>query len=408
MHARIAELVRNAFRTQVEPFRGSLNLEQAMQIEELAPGSPAETLGLARGDLLLTLDGRPAAALDWSGATPESSRQPIYRFHRPGSQEIRVVRSSGVPLGLSLARTTAAIVACYRRPEPDFHDLHVLWKRGEWEALGQIARAHWSRRPAPWWRRKLSSLISLGPDLPEELEYLYWAALHHETGACDVGAKMIGNYLQRYVQNHTSNHAGVAYYYRAAELLRQGRTQDAAVAFAELWEWSELERAGQAATKLGVSLPEKDPGWVGRRFPIDYDLALKEARSESGRLSRTLAELGDGQVHLACLLGGYRSNGPYDSFMRRLRGYHAHVGAVLTSIHVIVESETPHRWGEGEEAALRAGLPITILWDGDGVCTRALDVRFSPAIVALDRHARILYSDSMGDDVELWKLLGRL
>ncbi len=112
---------------------------QGVVAAEIAPGTPAEAVGLRRGDLLLAIDDRPVEAVaDVVAALHAAGRESSFRYTvlRLGTREVIDVRLAPVPGGAGGLYFVLAAVGTFtllvggavrlRRPQ-DPATLHFLW-----------------------------------------------------------------------------------------------------------------------------------------------------------------------------------------------------------------------------------------------------------------------------------------
>ena len=94
--------------SKVTPSKGQPPQARCLRIERIALVSVARHLGLRRGDLVVSIDGKPAGSFD-----PKLYRDPVdrrpYTFWSPWREERIDATISGAPIGAELRKTVAAM-----------------------------------------------------------------------------------------------------------------------------------------------------------------------------------------------------------------------------------------------------------------------------------------------------------
>ena len=102
---------------------------------------------------------------------------------------------------------------------------------------------------------------------------------------------------------------------------------------------------------------------------------------------------------LVCLLGTYRSNGPYGEFLQRWLNFATWFVPFLQGLHVITMEPKRFQGGEWhyqlEETARNAACPFALLFDERGDAHVPLAPDRSPLIFALDRRGTIHYEGEL-------------
>ena len=166
--------------------------------------------------------------------------------------------------------------------------------------------------------------------------------------------------------------------------------------------------------RLGGTPPEPERGWTGRRFPSNYRLPVLHQAGASASLDGALERLERHQLHLVCVLGYYRVNGPYSELMELLGNVFQHMGTFFPSLHVITSNPDKKRprkdfqelFLEAERRFTEAKLPLTVLFDATDAVPRALNSEGSPHLVAVDSRG-IVKADFAGSagGPEVWTTL---
>jgi hypothetical protein len=159
---------------------------------------------------------------------------------------------------------------------------------------------------------------------------------------------------------------------------------------------------------------DDEPSLEGQKSPADYELPDDRGNRRIS-LTSSLRAMNDRQALVLCLLGEYRSNGPYHELMRSYHRWAVHFPEHFAPMHVISEnakksgpySEAVQHWLGAEKAAQKAGIPFVVLHDEDGLVGSAIDAPGSPHALVLNRNGEILFG-GIFDDVDMWNVFERL
>lgn len=383
-------------RSQVRELKRTPNVRlprpaECMIVTKLAPRSLAAHAGVGVKDLLVSLDGQPAASL-----APQTCalRAPEHRwvFYSRPRHELVELRATGIEPGVELQHTTDAIKERYQPGKSSPSDLEALWAARDWAALEKLSAA---------------TLAAYGRDRDTPALVFLGAALW-ETGRRAEGAKLVDEYVASYAPHWTMNFTGIGYCYQALGRLARGERDEGLALLHTAFEYDRCPRLADAVEKhAGTRPPLEEPRWLGRELPVAYRLPRLDARDQLVDLDRTLAAIAEDQVLGVCLLASYRGNGPYDDFMRRYHNYATWFSSFLRGLHVVTTE--PERYPDrpqyfrGEDLVLADGLPLELLLE-DGRVTAAVQQTSSPFVVLLDRHRRVRYEGELGS-VDLWNTL---
>jgi hypothetical protein len=393
---------RSAYQSESFELTSPPDLTEALRVDAVATPSPASDAGIEVGDVLLSVDDRPAQGLSLVELTQRSDRQ-RHDFYRVASGTGLRIQASGIPLGVRCARTNEAVVARARRKLVDDTDLLALWLRYADDALEEVTRP-WSARPPSRLRGILSMLLPI-PFSPYASAWLFKGVALYERGEHEAGLQVLHAFREEWAPRHMPTFGALPYYYDAQELRRAGRTEEALDAFLESYHAHPHPRTALAIRQLGGDVPDTRDPHLGRPFPIDYALPLLEQPAETRRLSRALAELRPGQIHLVTLLGGYRENLPYDELMQSYVGIMTHFADVVPSMHVIAGDYSPGPWRAGERAASERKLPFEILHDPRSELAEHVYLPGSPHCMALDASGNVRWTGRPLCGVEIWSML---
>lgn len=362
---------------------------RCLEVKEVGPGSLAEKILLAPGDLLVSMNGQSAATL-----SPKLWRLAMkireYIFYSPQSRERIELTTTGVDLGCELKRTTEMIQATYKPEVFDPDPLMELWEAGAWPVLLPLATA---------------AVRKTGENSP--IYPIYGAALY-ETGKKSEAVDVMRTYLQKHVQNWTVNYRGIATFYMGLAKAGEGDLNTAGQILAMAYADLPVDRVANAVAELGLPRPSKAVVWAGKTAPGDYELETLEGPKKTVTMSEALLGLTDGHILLLCLLSSYRANGPYNELMQRyltlIRDFTPFVGP----LHVITEvkdryPDRPHYF-ETEDKVRAKGVPFELLFDPPGDVSAMYGPKVSPLVLTLNNRGLILTEGQL-EGIDVWRAL---
>lgn len=362
---------------------------RCLEVKEVEPGSLAEKILLAPGDLLVSMNGQSAATL-----SPKLWRLTAkireYIFYSPQTRERIELTTTGVDLGCELKRTTEMIQATYKPEVFDPDPLMELWEAGAWPALLPLATAA---------ARKHGEATPIYP--------IYGAALY-ETGKRSEAVAVMRNYLEKHVRNWTVNYRGIATFYMGLEKANEGDLNTAGQVLALAYADLPVDRIANAVAELGFPRPLKAVVWAGKAAPGDYELETLEGPKKTVTMSEALLGLKDGHILLLCLLSGYRGNGPYNEFMQRYLTLIRDFTPFIGPLHVITEVEDrypdrPHYF-EAEDKCRAGSAPFDLLFDPQGEVSAMYEPTVSPFVLTLNNRGLILTEGQL-EGMEVWRAL---
>jgi hypothetical protein len=388
----IEERVRQVERT---PADGPGNREHALEMVSVEPEGVAWHLGVRPGDLLVAIDGRPAA--QWGrllGRHGPGLR--TYEVWRAEAGERVSARIDGVPLGVKLAPTLEAVRAEVAGGEVDLDGLRSLWHRGRFEflsgLLGPLVQpgGMWG-----WWKRLSGGELPLR-DTPA---LLLWGAAEYELGRREQGMTAIRHYLDHLASDYTMPYLGIGAYYEALEA-------DDLDGLYQAWETHPCDRIADAVVARGGERPVVQTSWEGQPLPVRYRLPRVVGEGMVD-LDEVLAQLQPGEFVVLLLLATYRGNGPSDELLWELSSWQRAFGARIAGVHLLTMTaerrlDRPY-WYEAEDAAVEAGVPLEVLLD-DGAVHYALPVDRSPFVLCVDGSGRVLFEGEL-DERAIWRVV---
>jgi hypothetical protein len=369
--------------------RAAPPLSRCLEVKAVEPGSLADRIMLAQGDLLVSMNGQSAALLSPKLWQSEATIRE-YIFYSPQTKERIELTSTGIDLGCELRRTADLIKTSYKPESRDPEPLLELWEAGAFPLLLELSSAALKKGPED------------SPILP-----LYGAALY-ETGSVDKAVEVLRLYMREYFRGWTTEYRGIASFYLGLDKGRQGDPETAVQVLTLAYSDLNAERIARALVDLGQPRPTPAMVWSGREAPGDYELQTLEAERNTVTMSEALLALEEGQVFLLCLLSSYRGNGPWNDFMQRYLTLVRDFTPFIGPLHAITEvkeryPERPHYFA-AEDQARAEGAPFELLFDPRGEVSAMYEPRVSPFVMALDHRGRILGEGQM-EGPEVWRAL---
>jgi len=364
---------------------------QCMIVTQIAPRSLAGHAGIAAKDLLVSLDGEPAA-----GLLPQTylyrSQEHRWVFYSRSRHELIELHATGIEPGVTLQLTTDAIKERYDPKKGSPSDLGALWESRDWAALEKLSQ---------------STLSAYGNDR-DTPALLFLGASLFERGQREKGRALVSEYQDRYAPHWTMNFNGIGYYYQALHLLERGERERGLSLLYTAFEHDRCLRLAEAVEKHTGERPAlEEVLWLGKSFPASYRLPRLEAPGEEVGLADALSTLGPGELFAVCLLATYRGNGPYNDFMMRYHNYSTWFAPFLKGLHVVTmeperRADRAHYF-RGEDAVREAGLPMELLLEA-GEVTDVIQQTGSPFVVLLDRDGRVRGEGEL-PSVDLWNTI---
>lgn len=379
------------------PVPDTPDLSRCQVLDRVAATSPAGHAGLARGDLVVSVDGRPAAEVDSDVAAGFVAQRRWVVVTADGDR-VALATTAADP-GVALRPTPEAIARTFALTgaRDPWTDLQHLWEAGAWEPLATLAE------------RALAV-----PGAGHTPALLFRGAALWERGQRDEGLVLAREFLEKHARGWTMNFGGIARFYLARAALAAGDTEGGARDLEAALEACRCARIADEVLRVtGRRLPAVEPLlWTGRPFPYDYDLPVADGEGvgTTASLRKVLAGLPPGGLLTLVMLGSYRANGPYSDLMRRWRTHAIALGSHLPALHVITSNpdREGHRpqWLRGEEAARDAGAPFALLFDTDDAVGKAVDAPGSPYALLVDAKG-VVQGEGWLDGACVWDALAR-
>jgi hypothetical protein len=415
---------------EIAAWDGRLPKRNVFTITKIHPSSVAQAAGVEPGQYCcLEWDGR--AGNFWTGlAVRGAEGEVVSRIFDADRKQCMALRTRGFPWGMRLQAPHFKLCVDLRRalPQPE-------------EYADRIMNA-----PEPQFR-ELTEAALRGLTLPHPkrllLYHLRWLYSGQAEANLDIdemrvpaatGAIAKGNVararwlLPKPTRNLLVAHgtAFAALYCYTAGLIAAksgGERQEAAnLLHAAHESLPDCERIRDALRDLGEPVPSRTRR-AGQAFPIDYRLPVVDPRlalpgldCRTLVLSEELARLRPDQIALVVVVGGYRTNGFYSKAMEMLGHLYPLIADRLGFVHVITsrlrfsdaDRTFTERWMRGESYALKRGVPLVVLTDGEDKVAGGLDITHSPSNYLLGPDGRVLVEGRLDDDGPIWDALAKL
>jgi hypothetical protein len=376
------------FRLQIFKRKADESAREAdgLTVSEVANMCPASVAGIRPGDRILAINGEePTLGL------ASSYRVRCCTFYSETQGLVDIVAAKEMNLGLSAKRSAQMIWDAYDVDEHDAGDLVALWELGEYEAIAELTED------------------LLGPEYTDRNNpvYLLIGAARYELGDRERGRSLVEVYMKHHVDSWTLNYAAIGWYYLARIAQDSGRNGIAELR--QSYNQTPLDRVIDALQRLTGQRPPKNlQQLVGRPFPVNY--VVSRNGQQEVRLRDCCAKLKSGELLLVCLLGNYRGNGPYSSFMDTYIRIASGFGDFVKGLHVLSESYAqtmPSQYShylDGERRVIAAGLPFLLLDDPKATIGDACKATCSPFVVALDRRG-IVRGEHVRGGLAIWNAI---
>ncbi|EAR11275.1 hypothetical protein [Reinekea blandensis] len=389
------------YRQQKTSLNTPPDTSKARLVTQVAGGSLADYLGIQKGDYLLQLNGYDGINANVKLVPDQGVTQRI-EYYLPRTNEALVIETNGYPMGIESERSPEGIFlnykGRYRRPD----DLYVMWRSFGDDALIALA-IRWQNRKAQWLRKTLPGVFK---DMAmTEVELLFHGVALFENGQTQNGMMFVGEFINNYQHHHEMHFSGVAHFYWYQELKAQGKQEEAIAVLKESYRLAPVDRIKRKMVLEGLMGidDQVEAKRIGHPFPLNYQLPMLNRRDTIVSLSEYLDELEDHQLMIVCALGGYRSNGPYDQFVRSYIQVKQYFGDVFSGVNVIA-GDYNNDWTESEREAIASGLNVAVLYDESNVVGEALESAGSPDIYILDYKGVVVSECDFERISDVWAL----
>lgn len=398
----IEDRIGNVFRKGTAP----PDPRECLVVERVASKCIAAQVGLVPGALLHLPDApRSHGMIDpriYNVVQPKRN----YKFYLPQTKETLSLETSGVHIGVELMRSVDHIKAHYDVNDADPLALYEIWKQGDWatlEALAYKTLVGAGRGIASGLFAKLIGNEQIKQRNTPAL--LFYGAALVENGRGDDGWPFIHEFKSHYSTHWPDLYRALATAYLGLHRIQAGHVAHGLSLLQESWLLHPIPKVSDAISRTSGQ-PHDTRLWYGLQFP-DYDLNPPNSNA-SVHLGATLNNMGDAQIAIVIMLGGFRGNAAYDDFMRRYLNYGAYFADFIGAVHLVTTK--PDRlsdrddWFVGEDMARQSGLPFAVLEDYRAFVQREVKPPVIPTIYALNHEGLVVHEGQLfGSD--LWDAL---
>lgn len=392
-------------------------LKTAQMVSDVVEQSPAAGLGIRAGWLILGVDGDIADDERVTLAFASPAGEIV--FYDPADQSLYGLHNCEVPLGFEvgpilnaeygLELRTARAAAC---------DFLVPWAAGEIDAYGALQK-DFEVALRPVMQNVFSGFVSKTKQRDAML-------------AKDDPSSKLGLAMSHLAQGEFDDAGLFAEAYFVNLNARGGRDMSICLAAAEyifalVWQnagehdiaKSHIQNAADHYPRaipvqqlyqdlMGAALAPPVSTIDDDVFP-DYDLNRYDPYeiwpdAGAGSLADAVSPLKEGDYGLVCLMGDYRSNGPFVWDLCRLLSLQRAGTHAPRFVHVISEfkgdPKSPYalHWASSETGLMEKGLKISVLLDHGGSLASARDIQSAPTWYVIDKDKKILGEGTLGGE----------
>jgi hypothetical protein len=378
-------------------------------VDKVADVSIARQADVQVGDMLVLVDGTPAADVDLAGFV-QPDAQHRYEFYSPARQKRGSLLATGAPLGVSLSASTETLEKKILSGARDiFKQMLLLWDRGAWDVLEGCAGKFVNRKDLD--RGFLQRLLDFfgGMKARSTPAVLMLGAALYEQGRREEGLRLVQQFREK---PWTMDFMGLRRYYFGRDALEHGNKARARALLEEAFQYHPCNQTAELLEQLTGQRPSSPRGATqNKAFPVDYQLP-EEQGTKKVSFAETLRGMTEPQLLVLCLLGPYRTNGPYHDFLRSYCRLAVHFPDYLAPMHIVTEdcARKNHRpefienWLRAEKQARRAQVPFRVLDDRQGKVNAVIAAQSSPFILVVNARGKVVH-EGLIDEVQWWDLL---
>lgn len=413
---------------------------KAKKVSRVYRGTPADEIGIQDGWLLMTIDGKPVPDTFLEDCYSAPPKQIV--FFDPQEQICIQLLDHGMPLGMELRQTFNKDLVKTTR-EGLFHrnELFEPWMDDAKDTYKSLKR-HIETALLPWYLLPLyfiplpdSWIEALIPtnlkrkmmlkNKAREGKVAYALALL-EDGERDWAEKFAESYFIEDAADNSSGSLtsiiGAAFYVRAVTAFSRGEEE-----YGKEQVLNGLYYCDKATPLLdlyfkkfgGFYLPVLDK-YIGHRFPLaDYMFEAKdpfdlcESTEKTLELPKKIDALKDDEFGFVCMLGSYRSNGPFLEDLHLLKGFQDNpetrpkFAIAITALDdVNWHAANKYRYQQ-EKKHRENGLDLEIGYDLDGEICGMLDFSKSPTWFMIGNGGIVLASGDLYGESFLVRLFNK-
>lgn len=389
---------------KTEALTSSFDETYSQEILKVAHNSPAEALGLKKGDYIVEINGEHASEFDLYEYYARAT-EIAYKFYSSEDNQYISISLDSVPLGVIIEPSTKGIVNRYTQGNfYSWSDFEILWRRRNWDALYTASVACSNDGLLERFVRLFKKNYN------KSAEILYKGAALFELDQPEEGIELIGEFINEHMHQHELTSRAIAYYYAAkwAELVEDKEEYEYWLEQANECNGGKFDRITQEVAIKNGDEPSVRYQWLNKTFPVLYKLNdINTNRVIS--LEETLENMKDDELLPICAMPSYRGNGPYDYAMSVYRNIYNFISHKIKPMHVltnVLEKRADREWWYyNEEQAIATGVPLNILYDENSEVFDVLDNDSTPVFYFVNNKGVILYEGKLGKDYHYWESL---
>lgn len=402
--------------TNKSPLKKVPSFAKTRFIDEVVKGSPAESLGIQRGDKLLSINGEAAFSADIVNLLANSKRVD-YAVFLTHENAILTIKTEALPLGVVSSPSSEAVLYEYSTVMGKDHEgFMTLWEREEHSLLSQAALA--AKKLVNSKGRSLISKV-MRKEAQHPIADLMLNIANAEVGGSVAAYQGIRDFQNQYSHQYTMDLSALAKFYLLQNAQQRGDIDNSDVKDYEqalkaiLNDLQDSQRVAKIARTHGISQALETKQELGSQsLTTNVSVEFLEGGKGSTTLAAIINAIPEGKLLPICFLGAYRGNGPYNDCLKAYISMYPHIQDTLAPMVVLtdVKDKPKNRpyWFQSEKLSLKKKIPLTIVYESNGTFISDLSLRASPEFAVLDHTGTIVSRNSLDDDVAYWKLLDNL
>lgn len=380
---------------------------KTLQIDRVAPGSPAANLNLKPGDKLLSVNGK-AALLEDIPALLAKSNAVQYRFFLPRESAFLEAVTTGLPLGIKTSVSSDGIVEqSTSKGEFEKEGLFTLWERGDYDHIRKACAISNKRLNK---KNLIGKLMGKKKSFP--ITKMMTAICDIEAGKTEAGYKDMDEYSENGAFGETSDVGAILSYYFGLQAKAEKRIE----VYQDMMEtafkgYPDSAQIRDEAVKAGIDISRAD-NRIGRRVNTENSWTMLEGGHGTRSLGQILSAMPAGQILPLCLMTAYRGNGPYNDALLPYIALQPNVSERLHPLvvvtHIAKKREDRPHWNSHEDLAKTMNCPFMVLHGSFETIIEGYSPRAAPEFFALDKSGRVVWAGSLDTDYEYWDMLNKV
>ena len=401
-----------------------------LTVWSLAKESPAQLIGIKKGDILFTVNGDAPYKADLD--TPRIIHRKFgwhkFQFFRPDTEEVLTIKSKRWPFGIQLQASTNEYARDLRIGDPELSDMENYWRQGQLDSIAEFYTS---------WEILNYRLIHLGgnpyrksefpePHPHEPLDGELWHsnfAYLALSAACAKKYKRARYILDEIYQRIAESNSGFpciasSMMHYTESLLSEAKddTHNAIEhihnAINAAWEVEENYQRLSQLTGNKIDIPTS----AFQNTKLSYELPIKDPaniiQQHNGKLDlqKTCESLRQDQFMIVVLLSEYRSNYYYNLGWEVSAPILSKLESVFPLIHIVTSGNysLDESFLSAENYMIKRGVDFKILYDEGNRIANQLNLERAPTNLALNYKGEIVAESALWDESLIWKALASL